>query len=231
MVSAGYASWWADGSGPRGAWEITECDVRIDPDFVEVMADDENGAGLQLLIHELGHCIGLHHAAVGPASGNDFGLGTADSVLLGPDPTMSYGQSTRDVLIGEDDAIGASLLRPAPGWLETTGSVSGTLTLDGQPAPFASIQLFATAGESTRRSVQVFSDETGAFLAEGLTPGVYLLWVHPVLLSGAHPALIRTGDVPLDLVDTLGVQTAVVRRGRMTRAGEFALRRGDRRPR
>ena len=102
--------------------------------------------------------------------------------------------------------------------------------MDGEPAPFVSIQLFSTAGESTRRSVQVFSDETGEFLAEGLRPGVYLLWIHPVLLSWAHPALIRTGDVPLDLVDTLAVQTALVRRGRVTMAGEFALRRGNRRP-
>ena len=226
----GYASWWADGSGPGGAWQITECDIRVDPGFVGALATDENGGGLRLLVHELGHCVGLHHAAVGPASGNGFGLRTDGSLLPGPDPRMSYGQSTPDSLLSEDDAIGASLLRPAPEWIRTTGGVSGIVTLDGAPAPFVSVQLLVTAGGSTRRRVQVFSDEAGRFLAEGLAPGVYLLWVHPVIGARAHPALIRTGSVPLDLIDTLAVQPAVVQRGEVTTTGEFPLRRGCRRP-
>ena len=40
-----------------------------------------------------------------------------------------------------DDVIGASLLRPVPGWLGTTGAISGRITVEGRQA--AHVMVFA----------------------------------------------------------------------------------------
>lgn len=126
----------------------------------------------------------------------------------------------------EDDAIGASLLRPAREWLRTPGGISGRVAHDGDPAAFVSVHVLRNEGGTARPSVQVFTDEAGEFLAEGLAPGEYLLWVHPMLAQHAHPTLLDAGDLFLNLDDTLDTMPVVVRADEATEAGEFTLARG-----
>ena len=137
---------------------------------------------------------------------------------------MSYGWDI-DNSLSEDEAVGASLLRPAGGWLRTVGSISGSVTLDGRPARFMSVEVLRNDGGRARPSVQVFTDEEGEFLAEGLAPGEYLLWIHPMFRLGAHSALVSAGAAtdPRDLVPARRYR---VQAGRETTAGAFTLARG-----
>lgn len=205
-----------------GHWETEECDVVLSTSYVERLAGSGDNR-LNTLLHEFGHCLGLAHAATTPTIRWDWDW--TDSSVWQKDPQMSYGRDI-DSALAEDDVIGASLLRPAPGWLRTTGSISGNVILDGQPARFVSVDVLRNDSGRARPSVQVFTDEDGEFLAEGLAPGEYVLWIHPMFSQSAHPRLLSAGaaTVPRDLVLA---RRHRVRAGRETAAGHVVtLRRG-----
>ena len=204
-----------------GPWETIECDVVFSKRAVEHLArgGDER---LRTLLHEFGHCVGLRHAATTPTIRWDWGW--TDSSVWRKDPQMSYGRDIDNELT-EDEMIGGSLLRPAPGWQRTRGSISGSVTHAGQPARFVSVDVLRNDGGRARPAVQVFTDEEGRFLAEGLAPGEYVLWIHPMFRQTAHSALLSGGAVT-DARDLLLARRHRVRAGQETAAGDFTLTRG-----
>ena len=214
---------WSIRSRATGRWEHVECDVALGEERLKRIADVDVPGRLSTVIHEIGHCIGLSHAAVTPTMRWD--LGWTDSSVWQKDPVMSYGRDIDNELTG-DEVIGASLLRPARGWLRTTGSISGQVLHDGGPAAFVSVHVLRNNGGRARPAIQAFTTETGEFLAEGLAPGEYLLWIHPMIAQSAHSRLLQRGDPLSDLNDSFDLQMLVVRTGRETRAGEFTLSRG-----
>ena len=218
-----FARRWSVRNRATGHWEHVDCDVTLGEERLERIADVDVPNRLSTVIHEIGHCIGLSHAAVTPTMRWD--LGWTDSSVWQKDPVMSYGWDIDNELAG-DEVIGASLLRPARGWLRTTGSISGQVLHDGDPAAFVSVHVLRNEGGRVRPRVQVFTGETGEFLAEGLAPGEYLLWIHPIIAQNAHGPLVQQDDFLSDLNDSLDLQMLVVRAGRETRAGEFTLSRG-----
>ncbi len=205
-----------------GPWERVECDVVLGTVYLEKLAGTDDNR-LSTLLHELGHCLGLAHAAVTPTV--RWNRSWTDSSVWQKDPQMSYGRDI-DNTLAEDEAIGASLLRPVRGWLRTTGSISGRVLSDSGPAAFVSVHVLRNNGGRARPAVQVFSNETGEFLTEGLAPGEYLLWIHPMIAQSAHGRLLQRGDPLSDLNDSLELQLLVVRAGRETRAGELTLSHG-----
>lgn len=214
---------WSVRNRASGHWEQVECDITLGQERLERIADVNVPNGLSTVIHELGHCIGLAHAAVTPTVRWDWDW--TDSSVWQKDPVMSYGRDIDNELT-EDEVVGASLLRPASGWLQTTGSLSGQVGYDDGPAAFVSVHLLRNSSGRARPGVQVFTDETGEFLAEGLVPGEYLLWIHPMLAQRAHGGLLEKGDPLANLNDSLEMRVFVVRAGQETRAGEFFLWRG-----
>ena len=206
---------------PGDPWETTECDVVFSTRAVEhlVGGGDER---LRTLLHEFGHCVGLRHAATTPTIRWDWGW--TDSSVWRKDPQMSYGRDIDNELT-EDEMIGGSLLRPAPGWQRTRGSISGRVTRAGQPVRFVSVDVLRNDGGRARPAVQVFTDEEGRFLAEGLVPGEYVLWIHPMFRPTAHAALLSGGAVT-DTRDLLLARRHRVRAGQETPAGELTLIRG-----
>jgi len=184
-------------------WETTECDIGLNP-----RVRDDPSAPVQLLIHELGHCLGLGHATRhGP---------------FAPDPVMSYGSSRG---LGTDDAIGGSLLRPAPGWIPRTGSVSGRVSFEGEPARFVAVGVIHDEDGRARRILDVLTDEQGQFVAEGLSPGEYVLWIHPISSQSAHPGPIAGGAL-LEMEDLLYPYPIPVRAGQETSGHQFSVRPG-----
>ena len=165
-------------SGER--WEISECDVGA-----AVGGSDELAVGT--LTEDLAACLGL-----GPSADAPTPRTLRTEPPAGDDPQARTGSfwsapSVESPLWspGRDRQVGAALLRPQEPWRETVGSISGSLRSDGEPAPYAHVWAFRVGGGPLGDPVGVFSNRSGEFLIEGLEPGRYLLWAHPVA-PGEH---------------------------------------------
>ena len=162
----GYTDIWSQRA--NGRWMIFECDVAFGPrystvpeDLVPADLDDFRNSvrirSVSMLVHEFGHCLGLQHAA---AISLPFRSRWPWNELVHPrDPAMSYGFDQQDPDgLAADDVVGASLLRPARGWRRTTGSLSGSIRRDGEPAPYAHVWALPMDGDPLRDRVGAFSD-------------------------------------------------------------------------
>ena len=199
---------WRSRESRNNRWYVTECDVVLSPWGAANLAQDR----LSTLIHEFGHCIGLHHAAVAPHSYHAWIRDTQVSVW-GPSPQMSYGPEAGNEL-HLDDIIGASLLRPVPGWLPTRGTVSGSVTVAGETAPHVPVWALHVSGSGTETSVGGFTNLSGHFVIEGLAPGDYLVRAGPMLATLAHFDL--SGDPLVDVNDGFALNLVTVFPGIVT---------------
>ena len=196
----GYASGFQKRHPERpDVWQTTECDVGL---------NSNAATSLGVLIHEFGHCLGLGHAARHDP--------------FGPDPIMSYGPSNG---IAADDAVGASLLRPAPGWIEGTGNISGRTTFEGEAARFVAIGVIRNDDGAARRILDVLSNVEGEFVAEGLSPGAYVLWVHPIFSQTAFPGPVASGAL-LEMEDLVHMRPIQVLAGQENEGNEISVRPG-----
>ena len=215
-----YVRIWHEWAPGRRHWETVECDVVLSSWTAEHL--DEIPAH-KFLIHEFGHCLGLRHGAITPTPRWSSRSWT-DSSVWSQDPAMSYGVH-RDRMVPPDDALGASLLRPAPGWLRTTGSIAGTVQMNDEPARFVSISALRLEGGGLREVGAVFANEDGRFVLEGLEPGDYVLWIHPLLAHHAHKRLMARGAVTR-FSDFVIPQPVRVTAGQETEVAELSLRPG-----
>ena len=160
------------------------CDIEVSPYFVKNWAPQDVEQLLEVVvIHEMGHCLGLGHTEPHPMPlWTDLPVNADPSFL--PDPVMSYSNSY-GVELSEDETVAVSLLYPAPGFFEERGSLRGRVVLEEQPAPYAYVQAVRPGedGTPTRPGPGAFSNENGEFHLEGLTPGHWMLWVHPILVT------------------------------------------------
>ena len=210
-------------SVPRGNEAVLDrCKILIDPESLD------SSALRYTFVHELGHCLGLDHPPPHPNDGYFFFPRGYDAYspysMWGYGPVMSYGRGAYDGRTLTSDRIGASLLRPAPGWLERTGSVYGTV-LGTDPAAgnsehegasvvlIARVGLDGTLGDAVTRYTNLW----GQFVIEGLTPGNYVLmvagtqpdpghwWVPNIIWETVllRPVAIRAGERQGPLVLTV----------------------------
>ena len=213
------------GSGGNDIWMNIECDIRLDVSHVEIRDDypdaDRDDRRDSALIHELGHCLGIDHSPESPLILKT--LPWSRSAVWREDPRMSYGVHRGTPLL-PDDLIAARLMRPLPGVLAATGSISGTLTLSGAPARFVVVDVLRRDGLHVRPAASVFSNAQGEFHAEGLAPGHYFLWIHPLKNASANPDLAE--QTPTTIDDLVTLQPIPVRAGAVSSGQDFALRRG-----
>ena len=110
---------------------------------------------------------------------------------------MSYSNSY-GLNLPEDDVVAVSLLYPAPGFSNSRGSVRGTVVHGDRPAAFAYVQAVrpGASGIPVRPGPGVFTNDSGEFHLEGLSPGDWMLWVHPILVTrrNAHGGLLQAAD-------------------------------------
>lgn len=209
--------------GPDGLWYANSALIEIGDEHI---ADPH--AFRFVMLHELGHVIGLDHASV-------YSRGERpDNIPDGPlttswrfDPVMSYGHAGQDryrdydSMLTPDDRVGASLLRPREGWLDGTGNIRGTVLLD-QGGGAGLVHVLATrllADGRMAESVGAFTNLRGEFVIGGLRPGEYALLVRALAIRRAHPDLLPW--VSTEIRDTIWGAPIAVRSGR--RAGPVII--------
>ena len=233
--AGGYAAHWEKQDGPDAPWQYHGCDVALGgafawlPDgFEEWEPEDREDyqarvreAAVRVLVHEFGHCIGLAHSAM---------LSTAIWDLAGTprldhpgDPAMSYGTDLpQPEDLSRDDMVGASLLRPAPGYRRRTGNIAGAVTMPGLPVDFAVVWALPVGRHPLRDRVGVFTNRTGEFQIEGLDPGDYLLTTQPIV------DFLRPHEFqgPLRVDDVIRGRLVRVAAGKTVRGADVSLRWG-----
>jgi hypothetical protein len=112
------------------------------------------------MVHEFGHSMGLQHTL-------------ASSVMS----TILTSASTKANPLGDDDIAGISLLYPAPNYMSTVGSISGTVSMNGQGVNLASV----VAISPSNQAIATLTNPDGTYQINGVPPGVeYYVYVHPL---------------------------------------------------
>ena len=182
----------------KGVLEIKRCNVNLNvPSVRGLLRNDMRW----LIAHELGHCADLDHHAEYP---NIWVPGRRDR------PSMWGGHSIMGVTLDEPtripegdtravqhtERIGASLLRPAPGWLEATGAIYGTVLGADFGSEIAGMGLLAARiglDGRPRDAVTRVTNQWGQFTVEGLAPGEYVLMLYG---RGLPPGWTTWEDAP-----------------------------------
>ncbi len=112
-----------------------------------------------LLVHEFGHTLGLQH--------------TFTSAAMSTPITQAI---TKARPLAADDVAGLSLLYPTAKFLAATGTIAGRVTLNNAGVNLASVVALSANGQA----VSTLANPDGTYRLEGLTPGSYLVYVHPV---------------------------------------------------
>ena len=217
LQGAGHARAWFQRADSGHPWEFSECDIQIHPGAAAFLGSDDP-RNLSVVIHELGHCLGLAHSGRHPTIVHTF----RDIGIWGETPKMSYGTDLTNAL-ALDDIVGASLLRPAGGWLWRAGAITGRVTVSGAPARFAVIgSVRLLAGGQTAPGPGAFTDEHGRFRLKGLVPGDYLIRAGPITRVDANRRLVEAGAT-LEALDIARLSPVTVRAVQETRGVRLEL--------
>jgi len=126
--------------------------------------------------HEFGHALGLQH--------------TLTSSLMSTDVTRA---TTKAAPLSPDDMAGLSVLYPTQAFLNSTGSISGTVSVNGNAVNLASVVALSTNGVA----ISAMTTPDGKYTITGLPAGPsgqsYYVYAHPLpppLEGEAYPANI-----------------------------------------
>lgn len=132
----------------------------------------------QTIVHEMGHTLGLQHSWASSTMSTEITRAT-----------------TKGLPLAADDAAGISALYPTKAFRERTAAITGRVLRAGSGAPvaLASVVAFSPTGDA----VSALTGPDGAYRIEGLVPGAYYLYAHPLPPSIAGEPEPVNLDLPI----------------------------------
>jgi hypothetical protein len=129
------------------------------------------------LVHEFGHTLGLQHSWSSGVMSTELTRATSKARPL-----------------SADDAAGLSFLYPAAQFRQTTGTISGRVTLNNNGVHLASVVAYSARGWA----VSTLTHPDGTYRLEGLAPGAYYVYAHPLPPALAGEPQPVNLDLPTD---------------------------------
>lgn len=111
------------------------------------------------LVHEIGHALGLQHSFASSAMSTSVTRAT-----------------TKARPLGADDIAGVSSLYPSRAYQTNFGVITGRVIAGGAGIGYASVVAMAPSGAV----VGTITNPDGSYRLEGVPPGQYLLYTHPL---------------------------------------------------
>ena len=192
----------------EGTGELVEADIFFNSAFLWSVASAGERGRFDLesiAVHEIGHFSGLGHSALGETDLIDGGrrVTAAEAVMF---PIAFSPGTVSDRTLRADDIAGVSDLYPDGRFGETTGSLSGRVTLNGRGIFGAHVVAF---NQRTGALIATFTlDEQGQFSMAGLSPGPHVLRVEP--LDDADVGSFFSGEIPVELDFRVSVHNRLV---------------------
>ena len=176
---------------------LVEADIFFNTRFTWSVAPQGESGRVDVesvVVHELGHFVGLGHSAIGEteplATGGRRVLGSG-AVMF---PIALTPGATADRVLQDDDEAGVQDLYALDAANRTSGSVIGRITKNGRGVYGAHVVAFHA---ETGRMVGGFAlNANGDFVIAGLDPGPHILRVEP--LDDADVESFLSGDVDVD---------------------------------
>jgi hypothetical protein len=191
---------------------IVEADVFFNSRFSWSVAPQGEAGRVDLesvVLHELGHLLGLGHSALGETEGTGSGgrrVVGSGAVMF---PIALTAGAIADRVLQPDDIAGVSDLYPAAGVVDGTGGITGRVTKNGRGVLGAHVVAF---NPETGDLVGNFAlNMEGEFAIVRLRPGPYILRVEP--LDDADTESYFSTAIDLDFRVTYAPRTVVAPRG------------------
>lgn len=201
---------------------IVEADVFFNTRFPWSVSPQGEAGRVDLesvVLHELGHLLGLGHSAIGETDRASTGgrRGVASGAVMFP-IAMTAG-AIADRVLQPDDVAGVSDLYPASGQIETTGGITGRVTKNGQGLLGAHVVAF---NPETGALVGNFAlNRNGEFAIVRLAPGPHVLRVEP--LDDADVESFFSTTIDVDFRVTYAPRMVVAPRGGSSRSIEIKV--------
>jgi hypothetical protein len=204
--------------------EIIEADIFLNAAFLWSTSDAGDPARFDLesvVLHEIGHFIGLGHSALGETQllGPDSRRVLASGSVMFP---IAFGRgNTLDRTLQPDDVAGVSALYPDGGFTDRTGSIRGRVQKNGRGVFGAHIVAFNV---QTGSMVGAFSlTPEGEFELEGLAPGPHVVRVEPLDDASVDSFFDSSDPVDVGFVVTYADRLIVVPAGGVTSSVDITV--------
>ena len=137
---------------------ITRSAMHLNLNLTTAPGPSYNESFYTTAVHEMGHALGLQHTFTSAAMSTAT---TRATNLTHP--------------LGADDIAGISLLYPNS-TVSKYGSISGQITVAGQPVHLESVVAIRPGGDA----VSAISNPDGSYRITGIPPGDYYVYAHPL---------------------------------------------------